>query len=186
MKPNPDFNDVQTNGKIIKNASFENIEKFIKKMRTEWGVSSICDIVLNHTANESEWLQEHPDATYSCFTMPHLRPAFLLDVVFGLVTRDVMNGYLENVGVLTLVENEDHIQALRHHIHTTYLSKANLAQFYQCDIEKYVTLFSEKVLNYSTFFSFFLPIFRIIILSFFFSLDSYWTSTNCFKSSASR
>lgn len=77
--------------------------------------------------------------------MPHLRPAFLLDFVFGWVTRDVIAGHLETVGVPTLVENEDHIQALRHQIHTTYLPKANLAQFYQCNIEKYLQLFSEKV-----------------------------------------
>lgn len=145
LKPNPDFNDYQINGKIAKNATFEAIEKVIKKIRTEWGVSSMCDIVLNHTANESEWLLEHPDATYSCFTMPHLRPAFLLDAVFGWVTRDVVSGNLENVGVPPLVENEDHIQALRHQIQTTYLPKANLAQFYQCNIEKCVQLFSEKV-----------------------------------------
>lgn len=39
LKPNPDFNDVQVNGKIIKNLTFESIEKLIKKMRTDWGVS---------------------------------------------------------------------------------------------------------------------------------------------------
>lgn len=96
--------------------------------------------------------------------MPHLRPAFLLDVVFGWVTRDVIAGKLEHVGVPSIVETEDHIQALRHHIHTIYLSKANLSQFYQCDITKYVQLFIEKVtfplktfihqLNCSTYFSY--------------------------------
>lgn len=129
----------------MKNATFEAIEKVVKKMRTDWGVSSICDIVLNHTANESEWIREHPDATYSCITMPHLRPAFLLDVVFGWVTRDVIAGRLETDGVPIIVENENHIQALRHHIHNRYLTKANLCQFYQCDSEKYVQLFSEKI-----------------------------------------
>lgn len=113
-------------------------------------VSSICDIVLNHTANESEWLLEHPDATYSCFTMPHLRPAFLLDVVFGWVTRDVCAGKLEHIGVPPIVETEDHLQALRHHIHSIYLQKANLSQFYTCNIEKYVQLFSEKVIYSSS------------------------------------
>lgn len=100
---------------------------------------------MNHTANESEWLLEHPDASYSCFTMPHLRPAFLLDVVFALVTRDVSDGKLEHIGVPPIVETEDHIQSLRHHIHTIYLEKAKLSQFYTCNIEKYVQLFSEKV-----------------------------------------
>lgn len=130
---------------MLKNVTFEAIEKVVKKVRNEWGISSICDIVLNHTANESGWVHEHADATYSCFTMPHLRPAFLLDVVFGWVTRDVAAGNLETVGVPIIVENEDHIQALRHHIHTRYLPKANLSEFYQCNIEKYVQLFIEKV-----------------------------------------
>lgn len=77
--------------------------------------------------------------------MPHLRPAFLLDVVFGWVTRDVCTGKLEHMGVPPIVESEDHIQALRHHILTNYLKKANLSEFYTCNIEKYVQSFSEKV-----------------------------------------
>lgn len=41
LKPNPDFNDVQLNGKIVKNVAFDGIEKMIKKMRTEWGVRNL-------------------------------------------------------------------------------------------------------------------------------------------------
>lgn len=77
--------------------------------------------------------------------MPHLRPSFLLDVVFDWISRDVTSGRLENVGVPVLVETEDHIQALRHQLYTNYLPKANLCQFYQCDVEKYVHTFSERV-----------------------------------------
>lgn len=42
LKLNPDFNEFQINGKISKNTSFDCVEKFIKKMRTEWGVSAKC------------------------------------------------------------------------------------------------------------------------------------------------
>lgn len=59
------------------NVTYEDVGKVVRKMREEWGVASICDIVLNHTGNESPWLLEHPEATYSCFTYPHLRPAFM-------------------------------------------------------------------------------------------------------------
>lgn len=114
--------------------------------------------------------------------MPHLRPAFLLDVVFALVTRDVSDGKLEHIGVPPIVETEDHIQALRHHIHAIYLEKAKLSQFYTCNIEKYVLLFSEKVrLNL------FLPKYTIenllnlllFLLIRFYSLGSYWKATDC-------
>lgn len=113
---------------------------------------------MNHTANDSEWIREHPDATYSCLTMPHLRPAFLLDVIFGWVTRDVAAGKLQYVGVPKIIENEDHIQSVRHQLHSVYLPKANLCQFYQCDTEKYVQLFSEKVRKTKMFIILNLPI----------------------------
>lgn len=113
LKVNPDFGDAATGNKS-KNpnaiVSFDAVEKVIKKLKHEWGIASICDIVLNHTANESEWLQEHPESTYSCHSMPHLRPAFLLDAILGWVTNDTIAGNLESVGVPKLVETEEHIQ----------------------------------------------------------------------------
>ncbi|TMW42884.1 hypothetical protein DOY81_012036, partial [Sarcophaga bullata] len=51
LRVNPHF----AAGKGAK-VTFDDVEAIVKKMRQEWGVTSICDIVLNHTANESEWL----------------------------------------------------------------------------------------------------------------------------------
>lgn len=125
--------------------TFEELEKIIKKCRQEWGIASICDIVLNHTANESDWLQEHPDATYSCKTMPHLRPAFLLDAVLAQCGRDVQACVLEIVGVPKVIENEDHLQALKYQLHTNYLPKVNIFELYQCNIPTYVNKFIEEM-----------------------------------------
>lgn len=38
LKVNPDFSDVQ-NGKITKSVTFEAVEKVVRKIRNEWGVS---------------------------------------------------------------------------------------------------------------------------------------------------
>jgi glycogen debranching enzyme len=43
------------------------------------GLLSFVDIVLNHTANNSEWIVDHPDAGYSTDTCPHLWAAWELD-----------------------------------------------------------------------------------------------------------
>jgi len=47
--------------------------------RDEYGLLSLTDVVLNHTANNSPWLREHPEAGFSPFNTPHLTPALELD-----------------------------------------------------------------------------------------------------------
>ena len=65
---NPDFE-----------TDFESLEKYTARLKADHGVFTLCDIVLNHTAFNSEWIKEQPDATYNCANSPHLRPACLLD-----------------------------------------------------------------------------------------------------------
>uniref|UniRef100_A0A1B0DM07 Glycogen debranching enzyme n=1 Tax=Phlebotomus papatasi TaxID=29031 RepID=A0A1B0DM07_PHLPP len=133
---NPDFGP---------GANFDKVAKVVKKCREEWGMASICDIVLNHTANESSWLKVHPETTYSCMTCPHLRPAFLLDAVLAMASADTAAGLLETFGVPTEIDREDHINALRHQLHSNYLPKARIHELYQCNIEEYVKKFSEEM-----------------------------------------
>lgn len=71
---------------------------------------SICDIVLNHTANETPWLSEHPEATYNCSNCPHLRPAALLDALLARLTADVARGDHEARGVPSRVTSHDHLE----------------------------------------------------------------------------
>lgn len=127
------------------NVGFEDIKKVISKIRNEWNMASICDIVLNHTGNESLWLAEHPESTYSCYTSRHLRPAFLLDAMLTQIGRDISNGLLEMDGVPRVIENDNHIQALRHQLYTKYLPKINVHEFYQVNIEQYVAQFLNEI-----------------------------------------
>ena len=103
-------------------------------MRDEWGMLSICDIVLNHTANETPWLDDFPEvkpsdciltnftmtllqATYNLSNSPHLRPAFIFDRVVKRLARDIgegaweardiprVSGPIEPHAVLTLIRH---------------------------------------------------------------------------------
>lgn len=39
----------------------------------------LTDVVLNHTAGDSEWVARHPECTVNTQNTPHLRAAYLLD-----------------------------------------------------------------------------------------------------------
>lgn len=49
------------------------IEAMLKIAREEYGLLSLTDVVLNHTANDSPWLNDHPEAgefVHSLVTLP--------------------------------------------------------------------------------------------------------------------
>lgn len=135
LKLNPNFND---NNKKL---TFSDIESFTQKMRTEWKVLSICDIVLNHTANETEWLQEHPESTYNCLNCPYMRPAYLLDAALHQFSMNVKKGVYETEGIPPEVCTEDHINSIRYALFTKVLPEIKLQEMFICNVGKLVSEF---------------------------------------------
>ncbi|XP_057653349.1 glycogen debranching enzyme isoform X2 [Diorhabda carinulata] len=136
LKLNPIFK--KDNGKM---PTFQEIEQFIAKLRNEWKVTSICDIVLNHTANESKWIKEHPDVTYNCVNCPYMRPAYLLDAAFDFFSSEIKKGFYEDRGIPSEINNEDHLNAIRHHFKTSILDILKLNELFICDTNKLVDEF---------------------------------------------
>jgi glycogen debranching enzyme len=99
---------------------------------------SICDIVLNHTANESEWLFEHPEATFNVFNMPHLRPAYLFDRTLWRVTCEVAEGKWAKHGVPVEVTSEDHLQNLARVIRDEFLPLVKIHELFMVDADRIV------------------------------------------------
>ncbi|KAI1872826.1 uncharacterized protein JN550_003700 [Neoarthrinium moseri] len=55
------------------------VQKMVESLEQNHGLLSLTDIVLNHTADNSKWLQEHPEAGYNLTTAPWLESAYVLD-----------------------------------------------------------------------------------------------------------
>lgn len=57
----------------------DDVAAMIKSMEKTHGLLGLTDVVWNHTANNSKWLEEHPEAGYNLETAPWLEAALELD-----------------------------------------------------------------------------------------------------------
>src|SRR6218665_42659 len=90
----------------------KDLEALVDFMKNEWEVLSLTDLVFNHTANESPWIQEHPECSYNMINSPHLKPAYLLDRILWHFFVEVGAGKFERHGVPASINSEDHLQVL--------------------------------------------------------------------------
>ncbi|XP_060864608.1 glycogen debranching enzyme isoform X2 [Metopolophium dirhodum] len=139
LELNPSFNDC--NHKV----TFGDIKTLTDEMKSEWNILSICDIVLNHTSNDSPWLLEHPESAYNLVNCPYLKPAYLLDYTFYHFTVEVSKGMWEFYGVPVIVNSEEHLASIRHALLTAVLPKVKIHELFQLNIDKIVAEFQENV-----------------------------------------
>lgn len=70
---------------------------------------SICDLVLNHTANETPWLRTNPESCYNLQNSPHLRPAYLLECIMDQFGVDIAQGKYLSRGLPAAINSEEHL-----------------------------------------------------------------------------
>ncbi|KAL3476789.1 hypothetical protein BJX99DRAFT_136895 [Aspergillus californicus] len=108
----------------------DDVGKLIKNMEEEYSLLSLTDVVWNHTANNSKWLEEHPEAGYSVETSPWLEAALDLDTAlldFGQKLQEYgLPADLRNVDDLTTV-----MDGLKEHV----LKDIRLWEFYVIDVD---------------------------------------------------
>ncbi|GAM43277.1 Gdb1 homolog [Talaromyces pinophilus] len=115
--------------------SFPNGEKdvaeLVEKMSKEYGLLALTDVVWNHTANNSKWLEEHPEAGYNVETAPWLEAALDLDTALLNYGND-----LEKLGLPTEFHTVDDllkvITGMRKHV----IDAIKLWEFYVVDVKE--------------------------------------------------
>lgn len=104
----------------------------------------MTDVVWNHTANNSTWIKDHPEATYNLVNSPHLVTAFLIDHEIAKFSAELSEPNHE----FHFVHDEDRLNQLGDVLRQR-LNVLNLEQYFQCDVLNQTRQF-RTLLEYSS------------------------------------
>lgn len=116
-------------------ACFPNGEKdvaaMIKSMESNHGLLGLTDVVWNHTANNSKWLEEHPEAGYNLETAPWLEAALELDNALLQYGTD-----LAKYGLPTELKSAEDLKRVMDGIKPHCLDLVNIWEFYVVKVSR--------------------------------------------------
>ncbi|KAE8610803.1 hypothetical protein XENTR_v10012247 [Xenopus tropicalis] len=135
LQLNPDFSRP---GKVY---GWDDVGKLVEKMRKEWNMLSITDVVYNHTAANSKWIQQHPECGYNLVNSPHLKPAWLLDRALWHLTCDAAEGKYAAKGLPALIKTDQQLNSIRGIVWEEIYPRIKLWEFYQVEVDKAVKQF---------------------------------------------
>lgn len=101
------------------------------KMEQDYGLMSLTDVVLNHTANNSKWLEEHPEAGYNIKTAPHLESAYVLDSELLKYSAS-----LTSRGLPTHMASVDDLLRVMEGVKTHVFPTIKLWEYYIADVDR--------------------------------------------------
>ncbi|XP_069029313.1 glycogen debranching enzyme isoform X1 [Embiotoca jacksoni] len=120
---------------------WEDVGALVEKLKAEWNMLCITDVVYNHTAANSVWIEEHPECGYNMVNSPHLRPAWVLDRAIWHLTTRVAEGRYEPQGLPADITNESHLNAIRNVLWANVYPEIKLWEFYQVKVDSAVEQF---------------------------------------------
>ncbi|TPX16181.1 uncharacterized protein E0L32_004176 [Thyridium curvatum] len=106
------------------------VQKMVESLEKNHSLLCMTDIVLNHTANNTDWLQDHPEAGYNLKTAPHLEAAYLLDTKLLDLSQK-----LAQMGLPTEIKSLDDLIKIMNAIKSEVISGIRLWEYYALDVE---------------------------------------------------
>jgi glycogen debranching enzyme len=126
--------DQHTFDKAIFPGGEKDVAELVAHMEHQYGLLSLTDVVWNHTANNSKWLEEHPEVGYNIYTAPHLRPAYELDSALLM-----FSSRLSSLGFPTHLKSTDDLLRIMDGVKVHVIAVLKLWEFYVCDADKDAT-----------------------------------------------
>lgn len=122
-------NDLFEDAKLPSDKKEKIMAEALGKIKNELGMLSLTDVVWNHTANNSDWLLDHPDAGYNALNSPHLESAIDLDRALYKFSCN-----LAAYGLPTDIQNGGDLSAVLAVLKDKIIPELNLWQFYVTDV----------------------------------------------------
>lgn len=116
-------------------SSFPNGESdvaaLVAKMESKFDLMGLTDVVWNHTANNSKWLETHPESGYNLETAPWLEAAEVLDTKlldFG--------SQLAALGYPTTLRGTDDLAKIMDGVKSKVIGAIKLWEWYVVDVQR--------------------------------------------------
>jgi len=106
------------------------VASLVSRMEKEYGLLTLTDVVWNHTAHNSKWLEEHPEAGYSVETAPWLESALELDTALLKFSDD-----LESLGLPTEFKDTEDLVKVMNALRKQVVDGIRLWEFYVIDVK---------------------------------------------------
>lgn len=106
------------------------VAEMVSKMEKEYGLLAMTDVVWNHTAHNSKWLEEHPEAGYSVETAPWLESALELDDALLKFGKE-----LQTLGLPTDLKTVDDLLAIMKTMRERVIDGIRLWEFYVVNVK---------------------------------------------------
>ncbi|SCV05116.1 LANO_0H00386g1_1 [Lachancea nothofagi CBS 11611] len=114
----------------------KDVSEMVQKLHQDLGILTMTDVVFNHTANNSPWLQDHPDSGYNHRTAPHLISAIELDASLLKFSNN-----LTKLGLPIDLKTTQDLFKIMDGIKTHVLAALKIWEFYVVDTETTIKLF---------------------------------------------
>ncbi|KAK4052230.1 bifunctional 4-alpha-glucanotransferase/amylo-alpha-1,6-glucosidase [Microbotryomycetes sp. JL221] len=134
-----EFDDVLFKTKTSRQDKNEKMRTWLKRIKEEWGMLGMMDVVLNHTANNSEWLQDHPEAGYNVINSPHLESAVELDTALLEFSKS-----LESRGLPTELKSSADLDKIMDIVKNEVVPSLKLYEYYVIDVKRQADAFAQR------------------------------------------
>ena len=137
---NPNFSE--ENAKPV---TMKEMKSFVEDLRKTWNILSVTDVVWNHTAKNSTWLQVHPECAYNLFNSPYMRPSYLLDRAVFHLSLDIVKGKYDKKFEKRKIRNLEDVETIKKILETDIIPPLKLHEFFQVNVEEEIAKFQRAL-----------------------------------------